>query len=63
MIFILLMMFCSVRKILNVRLFEGGEGKKWECGVKDAALEILCVSQVSCFLNKKNNLYLGFAFQ
>ena len=37
---------CSVRKLLNVRLFEH-EGQHWKKGVKDKDLEILCVSQVS----------------
>ena len=36
-----------VRKILNTRLFEGDNGKRWHLSAKDAGLEILCISQVS----------------
>ncbi|XP_064623174.1 D-aminoacyl-tRNA deacylase-like [Lineus longissimus] len=34
-----------VRKILNLRVFEDDEGKRWAKSVKDRELEILCVSQ------------------
>ncbi|KAL1925058.1 uncharacterized protein VTP21DRAFT_4712 [Calcarisporiella thermophila] len=37
-----------VKKILNVRVFESGEGEErrmWQRSVKDLGLEIMCVSQ------------------
>ncbi|ROT74283.1 D-tyrosyl-tRNA(Tyr) deacylase 1 [Penaeus vannamei] len=44
-----------VRKILNTRLFEDGNGKRWQLGVKDAGLEILCVSQFTLYCELKGN--------
>ncbi|RIA84767.1 D-tyrosyl-tRNA deacylase [Glomus cerebriforme] len=39
-----------VKKILNVRVFEDEKGeKKWATSVKDAGLEILCVSQFTLY--------------
>lgn len=39
-------LYYRVRKILNARLFEDANGKRWQLGAKDAGLEILSVSQV-----------------
>jgi len=41
-----------IRKILNLRLFDGEDGKRWCKSVKDSNLEILCVSQftLQCIL-------------
>ena len=36
----------SVRKLINLRLFEGENEKRWDRSVKDLNYEILCVSQV-----------------
>ena len=36
-----------VRKILNLRIFDSDEGKRWDKSVMDKQYEILCVSQVS----------------
>merc|ERR1712001_806254 len=34
-----------VRKLLNLRIFEDDQNKRWSKSVKDLNLEILCVSQ------------------
>jgi len=41
-----------VRKILNLRLFDSEDGKRWNKSVKDQQLEVLCVSQftLQCIL-------------
>ena len=39
-----------VRKVLNLRIFEG-DAKRWHRSVKDEGLEILCVSQVCITIN------------
>lgn len=44
-----------VRKILNTRLFEDDNGKRWQVGVKDAGLEILSVSQFTLYCELKGN--------
>ncbi|KAG7162489.1 D-aminoacyl-tRNA deacylase-like [Homarus americanus] len=44
-----------VRKILNTRLFEDGNGKRWQLGVKDAGLEVLTVSQFTLYCELKGN--------
>lgn len=44
----------SVRKILNLRLFEH-EGKRWSKSVLDEQLEILCVSQFTLYHRLKGN--------
>ena len=41
---------CSVRKILNLRLFDDDQGKRWSKSVYDKQFEILCVSQVSAWV-------------
>ena len=41
-----LFLFYRVRKILNLRVFDNDEGKRWAHSVKDKQYEILCVSQV-----------------
>ena len=38
--------FCRVRKILNLRIFDSDEGRRWDKSVIDKQYEILCVSQV-----------------
>jgi len=38
--------FLRVKKLLNLRVFDDGEGKRWSKSVSDLKLEILCVSQV-----------------
>ena len=35
-----------IRKILNLRIFDNDEGKRWDKSVMDKQYEILCVSQV-----------------
>lgn len=44
-----------VRKILNTRLFEDQAGKRWQLGVKDAGLEVVCVSQFTLYCELKGN--------
>lgn len=44
-----------VRKILNTRLFEDKNGKRWQLGVKDAGLEVLSVSQFTLYCELKGN--------
>ena len=44
-----------VNKVLNLRLFEDANGKKWEVGVRDAGLEILCLSQFTLCCVLKGN--------
>jgi len=36
----------SVRKVLNLRIFDDDDGKRWMKSVTDKQYEILCVSQV-----------------
>lgn len=44
-----------VRKILNLRVFDDENGKRWSKSVKDLDLEILCVSQFTlCHVLKGN---------
>ena len=38
-----------IRKILNLRIFDNDEGKRWDKSVMDKQYEILCVSQVGVF--------------
>lgn len=38
--------FIRVRKLLNLRIFEDENGKRWNKSVKDYNYEILCISQV-----------------
>ncbi|KAK7789036.1 hypothetical protein R5R35_006535 [Gryllus longicercus] len=44
-----------VRKILNIRLFNGENGKRWDVSVKEKGLEILCVSQFTLYHCLKGN--------
>ncbi|KAG7309176.1 D-tyrosyl-tRNA(Tyr) deacylase [Plutella xylostella] len=44
-----------VRKILNTKLFENNEGKRWAHSVVDKELEILCVSQFTLYHTLKGN--------
>lgn len=41
--------FCSVKKLLSIRLFDDTVGKRWQRSIKDEQLEILCVSQFTLY--------------
>ncbi|XP_025103869.1 D-aminoacyl-tRNA deacylase-like [Pomacea canaliculata] len=44
-----------VRKILNFRLFDDDQGKRWAKSVQDKNFEVLCISQFTlCFTMKGN---------
>lgn len=43
------------RKILNIRLFDGEDGKRWNKSVMDKQLEVLCVSQFTLSAVLKGN--------
>ncbi|XP_072030334.1 uncharacterized protein [Amphiura filiformis] len=43
------------RKILNLRVFDDDNGKRWNKSVKDKQLEILCVSQFTLYTIMKGN--------
>ncbi|XP_048736488.1 D-aminoacyl-tRNA deacylase 1-like isoform X2 [Ostrea edulis] len=43
------------RKILNIRLFDGDDGKRWNKSVIDKQLEVLCVSQFTLTAILKGN--------
>lgn len=45
-------MYSRVKKILNLRVFDGDDGKRWDKSVMDKQYEVLCVSQVSCNGNR-----------
>lgn len=47
--------YFSVRKLLNIRLFDDAEGKRWQKSVVDQKLEILCVSQFTLYHRLKGN--------
>lgn len=44
-----------VRKILNIRVFEDENKKRWQKSVKDLQLDILCVSQFTLYCDLKGN--------
>ncbi|GBP59424.1 D-aminoacyl-tRNA deacylase 1 [Eumeta japonica] len=44
-----------VRKILNVRLFDNVEGKRWSHSVVDKDYEVLCISQFTLYNTLKGN--------
>ena len=44
-----------VNKVLNLRLFEDATGKKWDVSVRDAGLEVLCLSQFTLCCVLKGN--------
>ncbi|XP_023244420.1 D-aminoacyl-tRNA deacylase 1-like [Centruroides sculpturatus] len=44
-----------VRKLLNLRIFEDDNGKRWSHSVKDKQYEILCVSQFTLYCTLKGN--------
>ena len=44
-----------VRKILNLRIFDDQNNKRWSKSVKDLNLEILCVSQFTLYHIMKGN--------
>ncbi|KAI6217759.1 D-aminoacyl-tRNA deacylase [Aphelenchoides fujianensis] len=45
----------GVRKLLNLRLFDNPNGKRWNKSVVDCGLEILCVSQFTLHSVLKGN--------
>ena len=44
-----------VRKVLNLRFFEGDTERRWAKSVKDLGLEILCLSQITLYHSLKGN--------
>ncbi|KAH3848005.1 D-aminoacyl-tRNA deacylase-like [Dreissena polymorpha] len=44
-----------VKKIINLRLFDGDDGKRWDKSVKDKNYEVLCVSQFTLHTILKGN--------
>ncbi|CAM1308887.1 DTD1 (predicted) [Pycnogonum litorale] len=44
-----------VRKLLNLRIFDDEDGKRWVHSVKEKKLEILCVSQFTLYAVLKGN--------
>lgn len=44
-----------VRKILNTKIFDGEDGKRWSASVVDKQYEILCVSQFTLYHVMKGN--------
>ncbi|XP_043282149.1 D-aminoacyl-tRNA deacylase 1 [Venturia canescens] len=44
-----------VRKILNTKIFDGENGKRWSASVMDKKYEILCVSQFTLYHVMKGN--------
>lgn len=45
----------SVKKILNLKIFDGENGKRWSASVIDKQYEILCVSQFTLYHVIKGN--------
>ncbi|XP_051176141.1 D-aminoacyl-tRNA deacylase 1 [Leptopilina boulardi] len=44
-----------VKKILNTKVFESDDGKKWAASVKEKKYEILCISQFTLYHILKGN--------
>ncbi|XP_054712412.1 D-aminoacyl-tRNA deacylase 1-like [Uloborus diversus] len=44
-----------VRKIVNLRIFEDENGKRWTHSVQDKKYEILCISQFTLYCTLKGN--------
>lgn len=44
-----------IRKILNLKLFDDGSGKRWRHSARDLKLEVLCVSQFTLYCTLKGN--------
>ncbi|XP_033211581.1 D-aminoacyl-tRNA deacylase 1 [Belonocnema kinseyi] len=44
-----------VKKILNTKIFEGENGKKWAASVMDKHYEVLCISQFTLYHVMKGN--------
>jgi len=42
-------------KLLQLRVFDDAEGKRWGCGVKELGYELLCVSQFTLYSVLKGN--------
>ena len=55
MILIFNLILFRIRKILNLRIYDGEDGKRWECNVMDKNYEILCVSQFTLYGVLKGN--------
>ncbi|XP_022249735.1 D-tyrosyl-tRNA(Tyr) deacylase 1-like [Limulus polyphemus] len=46
-----------VRKVLNLRLFDDANGKRWNHSIKDKGFEILCVSQMEYLVLTCKSIY------
>ncbi|XP_067009829.2 D-aminoacyl-tRNA deacylase 1 isoform X1 [Anabrus simplex] len=44
-----------VRKLINLRVFDGENGRRWDVSVKDKGYEILCISQFTLYHALKGN--------
>ena len=44
-----------VKKILNTKIFDGENGKKWTASVMDKQYEVLCISQFTLYHIMKGN--------
>uniref|UniRef100_V5HWZ2 D-aminoacyl-tRNA deacylase n=1 Tax=Ixodes ricinus TaxID=34613 RepID=V5HWZ2_IXORI len=44
-----------VRKVLNLKLFNGDDGKRWRRSARELGLEVLCVSQFTLQCTLKGN--------
>ncbi|KZC07915.1 D-tyrosyl-tRNA(Tyr) deacylase 1, partial [Dufourea novaeangliae] len=44
-----------VRKVLNTKIFDGSNDKKWGASVMDKHYEILCISQFTLYYTLKGN--------
>uniref|UniRef100_T1IYM9 D-aminoacyl-tRNA deacylase n=1 Tax=Strigamia maritima TaxID=126957 RepID=T1IYM9_STRMM len=44
-----------IKKLLNLRIFENDNGKRWSLSVSDKKFEILCVSQFTLYCTLKGN--------
>lgn len=43
------------KKLLNLRIFDDDEGKRWNKSVMDKQYEVLCISQFTLFVEMKGN--------
>lgn len=48
-------LYFRARKILNLKLFDAENGKRWGASVSDKQLEILCISQFTLYSVLKKN--------
>lgn len=51
--------YYRARKILNMKLFDDENNKRWKKSVVDKQLEILCVSQFTLYNTWKVNLFIA----